>query len=449
MRVWHHDGVRDIYPRSTPIGMRRLSRIRVLFIALWLLVLSACTGSMAPSTGVPTAAPVSSERATLLLWHGWSGRERQVLGRLVEQFNRSSTSGRVILQSVPLATLANDFRSAVASGSGPHFILMPNTWIGTLAESETLLPLDEAIPADDLAALLPAARTGATFTRTNGNPQLYGLPIRFDTLALFYNAGNLLRPPATTDELLAAARGLSNVEVEPPTWGMAVNLSLDTTLGYLYAFGGRVFDDQGSLALGRGGRTGTEQWLAWVQVLHTDERLLAHPESSIAVDRAIQNNRAFMTIDWSYQIQVYRNLWGEQLGVAPLPRLSATGQLPQPYVRSDVLAVNARIGSIERDAAQEFLAFMISSAAQSQFVAYDLQPSRISLPLDGDSPQLVAARAFRSQAERGLPMPNAPTRGIVEQELKLMQRQVLNGLATPADAVAQADQRIRERLQLP
>jgi hypothetical protein len=46
-------------------------------------------------------------------------------------------------------------------------------------------------------------------------------------------------------------------------------------------------------------------------------------------------------------------------------------------------------------------------------------------------------------------MPNSPARVVVEQELKVMQRQVFLGLATPADAVTEADRRLRERLANP
>ena len=46
-------------------------------------------------------------------------------------------------------------------------------------------------------------------------------------------------------------------------------------------------------------------------------------------------------------------------------------------------------------------------------------------------------------------MPNAPTREreMLRRELTQMQRQVLRGDATPADAVTEADQRLREQLE--
>ncbi|HWQ11904.1 MAG TPA: extracellular solute-binding protein, partial [Roseiflexaceae bacterium] len=382
-------------------------------------------------------------------WHGWSGARRQALGRLADRFNRRHPAERVSLVSVPLAGFAAELRSAVGAGAGPHLALIPNTWVGDLAEQGALLPLDDLVPEADRAALIPAALGGAQAPDAEGRRRLFGLPVAFDTLALFYNTANLSAPPADTDTLIRSARGLGDPAATPPVWGLALNLSLDNTVGYLYAFGGRVFDEDGALILGSQGRDGAERWLAWLQRLSTDERILARPDSSIHVDRELQDGRALMTFGWAHQLEIYRSLWGPNMGVAPLPRLSETGQPPRAYVRSDVLALNARVSPSERGVALAFLRFMVSEEAQLELLRGDMQPASRTLAIDGDNPQLAAARAFRAQAEEGLPMPNGPTRTVVEQELKVMQRQVLMGLATPADAVIEADRRLRQRLAPP
>jgi arabinogalactan oligomer/maltooligosaccharide transport system substrate-binding protein len=232
---------------------------------------------------------------------------------------------------------------------------------------------------------------------------------------------------------------------------LALNLSLDTTIGYLYAAGGRVFDDQGKVALGRAGRAGAEAWLNWLKQLQDDQQLLARADNSIQVDRELKAGHVIMTFDWAHQLSLYRSLWGERLGVAPLPRLSATNQPPQPYVKSDVLAINSRVSAGERDTALDFLRFMTSAEAQLELLRSDIQPARGDLKLnasDLDARQVAAAQAFRSAAQAGQPMPNAPTREreILRRELTQMQRQVLRGDATPADAVSEADKHLREQL---
>lgn len=420
--------------------------LRWAICALIVVVLAGCAGAGAPSTD-PTAAAIPPDGLTLVLWHGWSGAARQTLSLLVERFNRQHPAGRISLQPIPLATFDGDLRAALNYGGGPHLMLVPNTWIGSLAAGEALLPLDEL--ASEQSALLPAAVGGARASGRDRQQHLYGLPISFDTLALYYNTANVLTPPADTDALIRSAHGLSDPSA--PRWGLAVNLSLENTIGYLYAAGGRVFADDGKVVLGEAGRAGAERWLGWLQQLQRDPQLLARADTSIEVDRALKDGHVLMAFDWAHQIGLYRSLWGANLGVAPLPRLSATGRAPQPYVKSDVLAVNARASAAERETALAFLRFMVGDEAQAALFAGGLQPARASVKLaseGGDSVVEAAARAFRSQAEQGLPMPNDPTREreVVRRELALMQRQVLRGEAAPADAVTEADRRLREQL---
>lgn len=424
---------------------RKATATRLVALALLIVLLAACSARTAPPEPTPAAAP-GAPGVTLVVWHGWYGAERQALGRLADRYNRLHPEGRISLVSVPLATFASELRAATAAGGGPHLALLPNTWVGELAATGALLPLDELVSDAEREALIPAALGGAQAPDRDGAMHLYGLPVAFDTLALYYNTANLSAPPADTETLLVSARGLGDPTAAPPIWGLALNLSLDNTIGYLYAFGGQIFGEDGSLVLGGEGRAGTERWLAWLQALNADERILARADSSIHVDRELKDGRVLMTFDWSHQVAAYRSLWGANMGVAPLPRLSETGELPRPYVRSDVLAINSRAGAAEREAALAFVRFMLSDEAQAELLASDMQPARATLPLEGDAPHLVAARAFRAQAEHGLPMPNSAARAIVEQELKVMQRQVLAGLATPADAVTEADRRLRDRL---
>jgi arabinogalactan oligomer / maltooligosaccharide transport system substrate-binding protein len=425
----------------------RYAILRGATVCLLLVVLCACIPASTASPQAATAQAGPSGGVTLLLWHGWGGAERLALGRLVDQFNERHPSGRVLLQGMPLATMSRDLRMAVSAGSGPHMILLPNSWVGSLAGTGVLRSLDDLIGESELAALLPATIGGARARDSDGETRLYGLPISFDTLALYYNTANILTPPDDTAKLLAAARGLSDPAA--PRWGLALNLSVDSTIGYLYAFGGRIFDDDGKLALGGSGRAGAENWLNWLLKLNGDAQLRAHTGSSIAVDRDVKYGRVLMTFDWAHQIAVYRNLWPKNLGVAPLPRLSETGQLPRPYVKSDLLAINARVSPAERDAAVEFLRFMVSDEAQAALLLVDLQPARRALKLDGDDQRVAVAQAFRTQAEQALPLPNGPSRGAVDEELRIMIERVLGNQAGPADAITEADQRLREKLKLP
>lgn len=429
----------------------RRATIYCLLLSLLLTLSSACSLSRTPASASTSTTPGAEPSApvTLVLWHGWSGAQRQMLNRIVDRFNQGRTSGRVLPQSVSLATLSADLRAASQAGTGPHVALIPNSWIGGLARDEMLLPLDEEIPAESRRDLLPVTLSGARAAERDGVERLYGLPISFDTLALFYNRANLSEAPEDTGVLINLAHGLSAPDADPPRWGLALNLSLDNTIGYLYAFGGRVFDESGQLQLGGDGREGAERWLTWLAELKNDPQLLAQLDAGIQVDREIKNQNVFITFGWAHQVADYRRLWGEQLGIGLLPRLGETAAAPQPYVQSQVLAINSRAGEAERRAAVEFLRFMVGEEAQRELLLADLQPTSGALALDGKDAQQAAARVFREQARQGQPMPNLPEREMIRQTLTAMQRQVLSGQVEPRDAVTEADRKLRELLQLP
>lgn len=428
---------------------------RNVILALTLLILIACSAQGASPPTTPQPAPSPPARAILILWHAWSPPADRTLAAVVERFNRGNPGMQVVIQTRQVASLRDDLASAVAEGAGPHMAIVPSHTLGSLAEEGALLPLDGLLAAQDLERLLPTA-VGAAQVRRREGAGLYGVPLTFDTLALYYNKANFFAaPPGDTDSLLRVARGLSDNRSNPPVWGLAYNLNLHRTIGYLYAFGGRIFDDQGNLVLGLDGRAGTEAWLEWLLVLREDSGVLASLDG-ITVDNAVLSQRALMTIDWAHALGRYSALWPGNLGVAPLPRLSETSRPPRPYVQSDTLVLNARLGDgPERAAAVAFTRHLISESVQRDLLRAGRQPALMSLDLNATDLVLPselreAARVFRAQAEAGLPMPN--TRAATETlwpVLSDMQSGVLRRLLTPAQAVENADNALRARLDQP
>lgn len=419
---------------------------RLLLLTLLAGVLASCSGASAVAP-VPTAqlqAPIN-----LFLWHGWGGAQARTLTLLVDSYNRSQGAVRVVPQRAPLSTMIDDLHSASAAGSGPHLLLLPSRWVGQLAADALVLPLDAYVPAAVQQRLLAQALAGARVAGADGQARLYGLPISVDTMALYYNRANFSEPPPDTDTMFSIARALSEPDANPPRWGMAYNLSLDATAGYLYAFGGRVFDEQGTLVLGTTGRSGTEQWLTWLLTLSRDQQLLAVADS-VQVSQNVAASQALMTIDWAHNITTYQQLWGEQLGVAPLPPLSGNNAVPTPYVTAEVAVVNVRASARERDAALEFAQFLLRTAAQQELWKTGRLPALNAIEGAADAwPGYDQLLALHGQAQAGIPALNDPRALTVERVLRQMQRDVLRGLATPSDAVSQAVVSLERELPLP
>lgn len=425
---------------------------RIVVLGLALLLLAACSVQSASPTPGPPPAPAGS-RTLLVLWHAWPRPEDRALAVAVERFNRTNPGIQVILQSRQMASLRDDLASAVAEGGGPHMAIVPSHTLGGLAEEGALLPIDGLLAASEIDRLLPTA-VGAGQVRGRDGAALYGLPLTFDTLALYYNRANFsAAPPADSEALLRVARGLTDTRSAPPIWGLAYNLSLDRTIGYLYAFGGRVFDETGAVVLGLDGWTGAEAWLTWLLALREDAGLLASLDG-ITVDNALRTQQALMTIDWAHALSSYGALWPGNLGVAPLPRLASPNRAPQPYVQSDTLVLNARLGDgPEQAAASAFARHLLSEPVQREFLRAGRQPVLLSLDLSAEDPAVsaelrAAAEVFRAQAQAGLPMPNSRAASeIVWPVLSDMHSSALRRLVTPAQAVENADAILRARLE--
>ncbi|RRR69574.1 MAG: extracellular solute-binding protein [Candidatus Viridilinea halotolerans] len=399
--------------------------------------------------------PAAPSRGVIILWHAWPAPVQRALAVSVERFNRNNPDVQVVLQSRPAASLRDDFIAAVAEGGGPHMALLPSHTLGYLVESGTIRSVEALLATDTRNQILPVA-LGATQVETAAGWQLYGLPISFDTLALYYNTANFTgAPPNDSVALLAAARGLSNPSGDPPLWGLAYNLSLDRTIGYLYAFEGQIFDAQGQVALGLEGRTGGEAWLAWLATLRDDPHILASFDG-IAVDSALRSQQALMTIDWAHALPTYSALWPDSLGVAPLPQLNPGGGVPRPYLQSETLVVNVRLGSAaEERTVSAFARHMLSEATQRELLHVGQQPVLMSLDLEWADPNLsaelrAAASAFRLQATSALPMPNSRTANEAVRNILLdMHSSAVRRLISPSQAVESADAALREAVGPP
>lgn len=480
-----------IAARVDKLCMRRILSSFLPFVVVLLCLfagIAACGGEHRSSSppSPPSPSSLAEHRTTLILWHAWSSPDQHVLANLVDHFNQTHPTIQIVLQAMPIASLTDDLRAAAMAGSGPHLVVLQNHVIGDLARDELLLPLDSFFSSIEQDLLLPTAVNGAiAYGGSDDALHLYGIPFTFNTLGLFYHKQHIHIPPPDIETLSHLAHMLVGPTTTPAishtpaegmqdneqreqreqhsqsgednqqrapnlvrTWGFAYTLSFDRTIGYLSAFGGAIFDPYGSLILGEEGRDGTERWLEWLASMNRDPHILA-VKDSITVDGMLKAHRTWMTIDWAHTLPTYRTLWGEQLGVAKLPRVAATQRAPKPYVQSNVVSINARVvAGEERRAALSFVRYLMSEHAQYTLLEAGKQPTLLDLPLEGDTPLREAARIFRSQAQEGQPMPNTRiVNEVVREEIERMQMTVLRGLMSPTDAVSHTETTLRERLQ--
>ncbi len=235
-------------------GLQRGQRIRraILGGILSLLlgsILAGCAGWEPPQIDLPAIPWLSPngdptpQVETLSLWVWDEGPERQAaLGRALTQFQQSHPD--VTVDLTVLGDYATRLQAGLERGQPPDVFLVDGFRFPQLADAGHLAPAGDRLdPPDDFYPQLVQAFI------LDGTP--YCRPREVRTLALVLNRDALaeagLQPPATWEELRRAAELLSDPNGN--AFGLILAPDLSRWLPFLFQAGGRLFDEEGRLAL--------------------------------------------------------------------------------------------------------------------------------------------------------------------------------------------------------
>ena len=277
-------------------------------------------------------------------------------------------------------------RNAERSVSRYDIIAVDLPWIGEFAEKNVLMPLDQVM---DVARLDPADFHTAGWQAAHWGGRAYGVPAQTTPELLFYRrdlfAEAGLEPPATTDELLHAAKTLHNPR--RGRHGIAWNAARGTALGHtvlmaMADFGQPVLDlpeiaggfDTRQLAAG-----------AYRPTIYTDAGLRA---AEFLLELLRYSPPDILSMSWYERVRPYAEgsiamAYGYTL-LAPYfeldessPAYGQTGYLPHPAgpganpiapVGGYVMGIPANLPSERVRAAVEALTVFTSPEAQKLYI---------------------------------------------------------------------------------
>lgn len=217
------------------------------------------TGAM-NSTAAATATSIAHEAVKasqganvvqFIYWHAWTGAAGQMVITVANNFNKSHPDIQVTPQVIPGADFDTKALAAVAAGNPPDAMMLWNSYgrVYAYAAQKALTPLEDV--ATDVNKLkdwvLPTIWDLGTY-----KGKLYVLPQWSQAYGLFYNKDMFKeagldpeKPPATTDELFAAAQKLTQKDA---SGNLKVLGFGGSTWLYIWqaAFGGSLVDDSGS-----------------------------------------------------------------------------------------------------------------------------------------------------------------------------------------------------------
>lgn len=190
------------------------------------------------------------------------------------------------------------------------------------SQAHGLLPLDEVMPADLLADLLPRP---AELSRIDG--RLLQVPRNLDVRLLHYRRDLIAEPPATWSDLVTLAAGVTRREHAPPLYGFLFPGRDSGLFGMFYELlvsaGGQLFDAELRPAFtSEAGRWAIEQIVSMHQRLQITPRDLPHWHYD-DISSSFRAGEAAMVSDWPGSYHLYRDAATcrvvDSVGLALLP----------------------------------------------------------------------------------------------------------------------------------
>lgn len=392
------------------------------------LVLVACTGTQpttAPTgapTDAPTAAPTDVATAgpvalegTLTLWQTYgsgAGTEGAALIEALDVVRAENPGLTVDPVEVAFGDLFNTYNLQASTGE-PDLFVAPNDSLGDLARAGLSEDLSDDLTADELSRFSDLAIDGSSLEGV-----LYQVPESLKAVAMYYNADAVTTPPATTDELLAAAQGGTRVGLFGGQDG------LYHEFGWWGAFGGELMNAEGECVADDTGVDAAYQFLVDLQ----EAGVTFYPAYDDMAN-AFKAGDLDIIVDgpWAaggYVADV------ENLGVAAMPAGPAGPALP--FTGVDGWTINPN--SANKDLAIAFAKRMVEPDIMQIFAdtAYHLPADPTVTSSDPVSDQ------FATAVESGFPRPQVPELGGFWGNFGNAQAQILEAGADPTTAVQEA-----------
>lgn len=360
-----------------------------------------------------TACPIGGY---LEIWHAWSGQDAEALTQIGALYEARCPQSRVTFVAFAPDELMAHYQEAVRNGEGPDLALFSERALSTLIDNGLVQEISHLIEPSFLQRYAPAVPDAM---RRNSN--LYGLPLTIDTMALYYNAERVEEPPVALGDLLSqldADRQIafSYRPFESAHWGVS-------------AFGGKLFNTEGALALNDGGFA---EWLGWLQAARDRPGVLLTRSQAEAERLFAAGDATFLVSTRGALSKLQAALGADALRVAPLP--AGPEGVSGPLLQVDGLVLNPTLAEQERVAALAFARFTADVESQTRLMeAANLVPANINVSGVESHP---AVAGFLEQAKTAVISQNRPQMRVIRELGNTIYEKVLEQNSDPVEALA-------------
>ncbi|MCC7381455.1 MAG: extracellular solute-binding protein [Deltaproteobacteria bacterium] len=372
----------------------------------------------------------ASAAVTINVWHAYRGKEAEALDKVAATFNGANKDLQIKLLQIPYDAFADKVTASIPRGKGPDLFIFAQDRIGDWAASGLIEAVDFWLTDDLKKAYLPPTLEAITY-----DDSVYGLPMAFKMVSLFYNTKLVSKPPVTTDELIAVAKKAT--DVKKGQYGLAYeNANFYYHAAWMQGFGGRVFDKSGAPVLS------TPEVIASMEFarnLAKKEGVMPQEITSTLVTTLFNRGQAAMVINGPWFMGEIDK--GVTYKVALLPVLTANKKPAAPFLTAEAVIMSAKAS--DKKAAFEVMKYLTSVEAGKVMATVGRQTTaRKDVYSDpavaGD--ELLAV--FKKQLETSLPMPNTPAMRMVWSPATTAMNKVINSDAPIADIMKTAQDEV-------
>ncbi len=363
----------------------------------------------------------------LVLWHAYSGVEREVLEASAARWNSAHPDALLELVAVPYGAFADKITSAIPGGNGPDLFIYPQDRIANWADDGVIEPIEFWVDEARYDRYTPGAMAAMAY-----KDSLWGLPLTVKSLALYYRTDLVAEPPRTTDELVALGPTMRARD------GYAIAYANADFYGHapwLFGYGGTLLDAAGNLTIATPEGAAA---MAFARSLVAKQVAPEHAEGPLVATLFNEGKAATVMSGPWFQADIAQ---GVPWKVTTLPIVSATGKPAMPFVGAEGILMSARA----RDKTTAFAAMSELAgdvaAIDRAHRAHQIVPNVRAY----DDPAVAAdpvLGAFRAQLEHAVPMPNDTRMRMVWIPYKDALGEVLAGRGDPTERLLDTERKV-------
>jgi len=367
---------------------------------------------------------IASAEVNLVLWTKEGEEALDWNKSLIEEFMKANPNIIIeLVKKTNVEVLREDFLTASLAGAAPDILWTVSDHAGPFVAAEIVEAVDNLF---DLSMYVDSAMDAVKL-----EGKYWGIPIsNGNQLMLLYNKKLIAEAPKDTDELLAVGKEL--------TTGGNYALVLNQTepfwlVPWLGGFKGKVFAEDGITPT-----LNTPEMVATLKFLHDmkfDAKIVPPECDYDGADTLFKEGKAAMIINGDWSISGYVSALGDDLGVARIPKVSATGEWPKPYTSGVYFMLTKGISGDKLKAAQDFIGFV--SSKEKQLEGVKLLNRLPALKEALEDPLITEDPILKGSADQmvvGTPMPTVLEMRCNWDAMKPEMLAVLADIKSPEDA---------------